>query len=682
MSTKQGLAKLKRIFTILSFLIIAVNIALSATIYVNDDAAGNNDGTTWADAYNVLQDAIDAASPGDQLWVASGRYIPTANGAGRGVYFRTSAGIEWYGGFSGDETSINERENYRRGEENETILSGDLNGNGRDNSDSYHVILQPLLSTDLTAIIDGFSITGGNANDAVDAENQRGAGIYFDDIQFTVRNCHFYDNFAMQGGAVTAFSGSPVFENCIFEDNTATGDGGGMYILDNSTVTLTNCLVRANQAANGAGLAINNSSSYILNNVTITENAATGLGGGIYLETSGSFTLNNSILWGNTATTGAEANIAAGSATLNFSLYGNSGNDIAGAGTFTAINNNLTSNPLFVNAAAQNYVPAYNSPLLDAGSNALNSTTTDIRGPGFERKLNSVDSIAGIIDIGAYEYKFGIDANIPSVEFYQPSKQKFNTLLYNGAVTDDGNLTTQRGFVYSNNPNPEIGSAVLTSNGSGEGAFQQLFQDQPPGIYYARAWATNPLGTTYGTERTYTIYPIAIDGNQDGTPDSVQSHVFTILSFNQESYITLVAESGKTVYDVAVKAESDQSDEYYYPYGLVEFKIDESIADVDLIFHSAQDLSTGNYKKIDSLTRYLDFNNAVYSTQIIGGSPKAVVTLSLRDGEFGDFDQLPNGTIHDPGGPTLPVPVIIPVWDWWWVLLLLGGGWVVCRRIA
>ncbi|HEY3477130.1 MAG TPA: SBBP repeat-containing protein, partial [Anaerolineales bacterium] len=89
--------------------------------YVNWDATGADDGTSWEDAYTDLQSALSAASYGDKIWVAAGTYKPTS-GTDRTISFTLKNGVAVYGGFAGTETSRAQR-NY---EANVTVLSGDI----------------------------------------------------------------------------------------------------------------------------------------------------------------------------------------------------------------------------------------------------------------------------------------------------------------------------------------------------------------------------------------------------------------------------------------------------------------------------------------------------------------------------------------------------------------------------
>ena len=44
------------------------------TIFVDQHAIGNNDGTSWNNAFTSLSDAVNSASPGDLIGVKPGRY--------------------------------------------------------------------------------------------------------------------------------------------------------------------------------------------------------------------------------------------------------------------------------------------------------------------------------------------------------------------------------------------------------------------------------------------------------------------------------------------------------------------------------------------------------------------------------------------------------------------------------
>ncbi len=155
--------------------------------YVDGDAAGANDGSSWANAYNDLQDGLAVAGSGDEIRVAQGIYKPDQdsadpNGTGsRTATFGLINGVAIKGGYAGfgePEPNVRDIEAY------ETILSGDLLGNdGPDfaNSDenSFHVVTGS--GTNATAVLDGFTITGGNADGSSDITGDMIANWKFDE---------------------------------------------------------------------------------------------------------------------------------------------------------------------------------------------------------------------------------------------------------------------------------------------------------------------------------------------------------------------------------------------------------------------------------------------------------------------------------------------------------------------
>lgn len=92
--------------------------------FVDDSATGQNNGDTWADAFNDLQSALAVAQNNDEVWVAEGRYTPSQTGD-RTVFFNVPAEVSLYGGFAGGEAFLEERDVVNQ----KALLSGDLSDN-------------------------------------------------------------------------------------------------------------------------------------------------------------------------------------------------------------------------------------------------------------------------------------------------------------------------------------------------------------------------------------------------------------------------------------------------------------------------------------------------------------------------------------------------------------------------
>ena len=197
------------------------------TIFVDDDADGANDGSSWADAFTGLQDALAMAKYGDEIWVADGIYKPDCdsadpNGSGdRQTTFQLINGVAIYGGYAGFGAPD---PNERNAALYETILSGDLNGDdgpdfANNGENSYHVVTGS--GTDAIATLDGFTVTGGNANGP--GAFDTGAGLYI-------------------------ATGSPTIQNCLLADNSCSNRAGGIYS-DLSNPTINNLAIQSNVAA-------------------------------------------------------------------------------------------------------------------------------------------------------------------------------------------------------------------------------------------------------------------------------------------------------------------------------------------------------------------------------------------------------------------------------------------------
>ena len=144
--------------------------------------------------------------------MAEGTYLP---GEIRSSFFLLPPNIGVYGGFSGSETSRDQRDTSAH----LTILSGDI-GTSNDNSDNcFHVVVPSNGSS-----LDGFRITGGYANkNYSDDDRGKGAGLWADEVNFSVNDCNFTNNITYQGGSgVYLYDSNATFENCVFTENSVS----------------------------------------------------------------------------------------------------------------------------------------------------------------------------------------------------------------------------------------------------------------------------------------------------------------------------------------------------------------------------------------------------------------------------------------------------------------------------
>ena len=389
--------------------------------YVNANATGANNGTTWADAFTNLQSAL--AITGNcgitEIWVAAGTYKPTAT-IDRNISFVMNINLAIYGGFNGTETLLSQRDWGT----NVTILSGDIDGDNTIANNAYHVTSGS--GTNSTALLDGFTITGGNAicTGACGVGGQWGGGMLNISGSPTVTNCIFSSNIAAQfGGGMANINSSPIITSCIFLGNSYSlvisepHAGGGMFNQGSSPV-LVNCIFSGNSAGSAGGGMYNTTtrvtgqptiiSAPTITNCTFSGNSAffnssgSSAGGGLASASGSSATLSNSIFWNNRDNSGIGTATASinGTASVSYSLV--QGQSPAGTGNLDGTN--AANNPLFVipvdpvtsPATSGNFHLQPGSPAINAGTNT-GAPAVDIEGN--VRPL----TVANPADMGAYE---------------------------------------------------------------------------------------------------------------------------------------------------------------------------------------------------------------------------------------------------------------------------------------
>ena len=348
-------------------------VQVNNIIYVNENTPAqifDQDGASWATAFANLQDALDIAISGNEIWVAQGTYIPTTStitskdeyakyidrsealyyeyaqnatcnssietevpeyspipiDSYRLISFGIVEGVAMYGGFSGWETELEQRDF----ETNVTILSGEI-GNSGTHDNIFHVLYANNITEQ--SIIDGFTITRGNPVGSTGFSGGTGGGLCSYNSNLLISNCNinqntntaiwssydnlfitssdlsnnlidhsspsicggaiccqdgilnvedsrFYRNFNMllghyfaphYGGAIFATNTIGNLRNCYFSYNVAGACGGALYILTGCSFSLQHCIF----AKNHAGLV-----------------CATGYGGAIFTQSHGDLTID------------------------------------------------------------------------------------------------------------------------------------------------------------------------------------------------------------------------------------------------------------------------------------------------------------------------------------------------------------------------------------------------------
>ena len=453
--------KSRRTFVFISlFLGLFITLVLTFTIpqtilanggslyYVDKDAPGpTHNGTSWATAYTEVQSALAVAVSGDEIWVAEGIYYPDYDPGATGytgyitTTFTLTDGVALYGGFTGTETNREQRdwENYI------TVLSGDIDRNDAADSNgvvtdtaniigsnAYHVVSSSGVTD--TAVLDGFTITAGQANGSY--PHYRGGGMSNSyGSNPTLMNVTFSGNTAYSGGGMSNWNSSnPTLTNVTFSGNTADY-GGGMYNSINKP-TLTDVTFSGNTASWGGGM-YNDQSNPILTNVTFIGNTATyGGGGGMLNYTGSNPSLTNVTFSGNTATYGGGmSNEYSSNPTLtNVTFSGNTAG--LGGGMF----NEYSSNPNLTNVTFSGNTASWygggmrnydSSPTLTNVTFSGNTATYD--GGGMFNEYSSSPTLTDVTFSGNTAEHGGGMVNS------QSNPTMTNTILWGNTATISGN---------------------------------------------------------------------------------------------------------------------------------------------------------------------------------------------------------------------------------------------------
>lgn len=316
--------RFRNIITVI-FCLLSIHLSAKTIYYVKSGT--NGDGSSWSNASGNIQDMINKASPGDEVWVAGGTYYPEKEnewGSLRDRAFKLKPGVSLYGGFSGTEYSVQERKKIDRDKNGkieawefqyETVLSGE--GNIKDiiiksdagqiveilnKDDNCHAVVTISNASGIyrnSFYFSGFTVVNGqigidinnniivcdcniyhnrigvsicqyntltNSNIHHNYEYGVGIGIHHDIYYGNVEKCLIHHNGTDEDGM--GISGG-IYKNCEIYANIGFGGGRGDELYD--------CHIYNNiSQGNGGGI----SRGYLYNCI-IHDNFAMGNGGGV-----------------------------------------------------------------------------------------------------------------------------------------------------------------------------------------------------------------------------------------------------------------------------------------------------------------------------------------------------------------------------------------------------------------
>lgn len=398
------------------------------------------DGSSWSTAM-TLQQAIGTAKAGDEIWVkgyeaAGGEnsyVVPDQNG------FTLKSGVSLYGGFSGKEQTVNDREvidkkAYRM--KYRTVITGDIGrndavkdaslifpGNATRGNNARHVLTLNLKPTQtsgnnntLPTVVNGVTIARGHYS----GDGGVGAGIYVMGDNsgggiYRIERCFFIENYANQGGAlyvsntVKNVNGQEClidrcgfFNNAAGERAVAENQGGAVWLAGAGTIVNTAIFNNEN-----GGVRLGSNAAKVVNS-TIVRNTGSGADGSeAYVY--------NTVIWGNSLLTSTDQTRPG----FDHCAYpeANAEGEPANGNVYLAAKNNEDGGPHFSSPSLKTgfdtdydilhslyplwtWEPMEATPLVDAGNDGAYAA-----GTYGSVDLNGDRRQQGTIDIGAFEYQ-------------------------------------------------------------------------------------------------------------------------------------------------------------------------------------------------------------------------------------------------------------------------------------
>jgi len=481
-------------------------------VYVDCNATGLNNGSNWDNAYTELRDALADIRTGllpcaSNIWVADGNYAPAESDdpSPANKTFQMINGINVYGHFAGidaQETMLCQRN--LADANNETILTGDINGN---NTADVNIVV-----TDANMLLDGFTVKKGLT-----------AGIYANNHKSTILNCTVKNN---NIGMNFVNHANAVITNCLINNNSSYG------ISTNNTAGLdiNSCTVNLNTGHNlyavsgvvrtfdsvfsnstaGGGIYATSNCNLTAENCTIASNHVDG----VYSYSNTTHLNIEKCLIQNNVRDGMLINNSDGSSKVSSSIVkGNNRNGITiTSGTFSVVDNMIYRNSLFGVDSISNPIVRNNTIVYNLSCGVAQGQDVNVN---ITNNIIYGNTVKGISFVGS-NYYYNVIINYNCIQSGYNGDGTGNLVGQNpqfrNAVNDDFHLNNTSPCINTGNPSTsgdnetdidgeqrKIGSAV--DMGSDEHCPYDLSLDGCVNFedfaIFAKAWGTHTGQTDF-----------------------------------------------------------------------------------------------------------------------------------------------------------------------------------------
>lgn len=287
MRTLPYVALLSAVLLALTAVGASRSAAAPKIVFVDVDATGNENGTSWPDAYTNLAAALFFQPGPAEFWVAEGEYKPDWLFDNLpGSSFVVGDGQEVYAGFAGTETALDQRDPGAHF----TILSGEMAGTPDPADDAYHVVTVNLSDTG-AAVIDGFTIQQGYGDFPGDED---ASGLMSAGGSLTLANSAFFGSpsGSLNGAAITLRDTDAAIKSVRISGSSRISNDieGGIEAFD-SDVVVQDAEFQRGKLTSGTSIYVDHGSVQILNSRVVTSGSR---GIGLYVDHATNATIEGS----------------------------------------------------------------------------------------------------------------------------------------------------------------------------------------------------------------------------------------------------------------------------------------------------------------------------------------------------------------------------------------------------